>query len=111
MAIVLVGFILFMTRDKTTGDEDVSAPEIVSLVTPADKFVTLDGFKLRYRDEGTQGKPTMVLLHGFSYSLESWDALVTELGDDYHIIRFDFPAHGLSGPDGQGRSRSGPDRL
>lgn len=74
-------------------------PEISIQAATADKYLNIDGLKVRYKVEGTSDKPTLVLLHGFTSSLESWDSFVTELEGNYRIIRLDLPGHGLTGPD------------
>jgi pimeloyl-ACP methyl ester carboxylesterase len=39
------------------------------------------------------------MLHGFTFSLESFDAIADRLSDDYRVIRYDLRGHGLTGPD------------
>jgi len=64
--------------------------------TGASRFVDMDGMQVHYRDEGSG--PTIVLLHGTSSSLHTWDGWVSELSRHYRIVRFDLPAFGLTGP-------------
>ncbi|GGX73147.1 alpha/beta hydrolase [Litorimonas cladophorae] len=64
-----------------------------------DKMVTVNGVSLRYREEGNIDAPTLVMIHGFTSSLETWDALAADLSDDFRLIRLDLPGHGLSGTD------------
>jgi pimeloyl-ACP methyl ester carboxylesterase len=60
-------------------------------------FVDLPGgFHVHYQEEGDPGLPLLVLLHGFGDSFTSWDGWVRELGGRFHIIRLDFPGHGLT---------------
>ncbi len=68
----------------------------------ASHFVDLPGgFHVHYEDEGDPAKPLLVLLHGFGDSYTSWDGWVRELKGKFHIIRLDFPGHGLTrAPDG-----------
>ena len=67
-------------------------------MTEADRFVTVEGEAWRVRETGPADAPALVLIHGFSHSLESWEAMAAELEDGYRIIRFDLPGHGLTGP-------------
>uniref|UniRef100_UPI00404B205D alpha/beta fold hydrolase n=1 Tax=Fulvivirga sp. TaxID=1931237 RepID=UPI00404B205D len=60
------------------------------------KFVDIDGMDVHYRVEGSG--PTLVLLHGTSSSLHTWDAWTEILKDDFTIVRMDLPAFGLTGP-------------
>ena len=70
---------------------------------PSDRIVDIDGAKARIRIEGNKGAPTIILLHGFSFSLESWDGWAAELKQHYRVIRYDLLGHGLTGPDPKSR--------
>lgn len=50
------------------------------------------------RDEGPRNAPPVLLIHGYTFSLESWDAWAADLARDHRVIRFDLAGHGLSGP-------------
>ncbi|MFN2258978.1 MAG: alpha/beta fold hydrolase [Parasphingopyxis sp.] len=63
------------------------------------RYIELDGARIRVREDGPADAPVLVLLHGFTMSLESWDGWVDRLAGDYRIIRFDLLGHGLTGPD------------
>ncbi|MGJ8560350.1 MAG: alpha/beta fold hydrolase [Litorimonas sp.] len=71
-------------------------------ISASDRIVTIDGDRIRYRVEGPDGAPALILLHGFTDSLHSWDRLTAELDDNFRIIRPDLPGHGLSGVNGAG---------
>lgn len=65
--------------------------------TETSQFLTLaDGLKVHYRDEGNPGGNVLVLVHGFSASLHTWEPWVRELGDEFRIISLDLPGHGLT---------------
>ncbi|MEQ1929061.1 MAG: alpha/beta fold hydrolase [Parvularculaceae bacterium] len=68
-------------------------------MTPADRFVEVKGLRVRVREEGPPAAPPLVLLHGFTFSLESFDGWAAALSSDYRVIRFDLAGHGLTGPD------------
>ncbi len=55
-----------------------------------------DGVRLHYRDEGNPDGPTLLLLHGFSASLHTWEPWVQQLGGAYRIVTLDLPGHGLT---------------
>lgn len=76
-------------------------------LTAADRYVKIDGVRYRVRDEGRAGAPAIVLIHGFSFSLETWDAWARGLAPDYRVVRFDLAGHGLSEPDPKGRYDAG----
>ena len=50
------------------------------------------------QDSGPQDAPSLVLLHGFGASLQTWDAWAEELEKDTRVVRIDVPGFGLSGP-------------
>jgi pimeloyl-ACP methyl ester carboxylesterase len=63
---------------------------------PPSKFIEIEGMRIRYRDEGSG--PPLVLLHGFSSSLDTWDGWVRQFAGKRRVIRFDLPGFGLTGP-------------
>lgn len=63
------------------------------------QFVTVDGMQAHVRDEGPRNDPTpIVLLHGTSASLHTWDGWVAALKDKHRVVRVDMPGFGLTGP-------------
>ncbi|NHK28675.1 alpha/beta hydrolase [Parvularcula flava] len=68
-------------------------------LTDADRYVEVDGARIRLREEGPEDAPVIILLHGFTFSLESFDAWAADLSTDYRVIRYDLLGHGLTGPD------------
>ena len=88
--------------------ETASAPAAGDMIdspfwTASDRFVNVDGVIARVRTEGPADAPVLVMVHGFSFSLESWDGWAADLSADYRVIRMDLPGHGLTGPDPQRR--------
>ena len=55
------------------------------------------GAEVHIRDQGNKDKPPVFLLHGSNASLHTWEPLVAQLKDDYRLISFDLPGHGLTG--------------
>lgn len=72
-------------------------------MTPADRMVLIDGARVRVREEGPAEAPSVLLVHGFTFSLESFDAWAADLARDHRVVRFDLLGHGLTGPDPQRR--------
>jgi pimeloyl-ACP methyl ester carboxylesterase len=60
----------------------------------ADRFLSVNGTRLRFRDEGYG--PAVVLVHGWTLDLEMWDPQVSALRDAFRLIRLDRRGHGLS---------------
>lgn len=69
--------------------------------TPASRFVEVDGLRVHYRDRGTG--PAVVLVHGSSSSLFTWEGWADALAAEHRVVTLDMPGHGLTGPDPQGR--------
>lgn len=64
---------------------------------PDTQFMTLDsGLKIHYTDTGPQDRPAIVLVHGFSSSLHTWQAWKEDLEADFRVVTLDLPGHGLS---------------
>lgn len=51
---------------------------------------------MHYRDQGDATAPVILLVHGYSASLHSWEAWVPRLAEDYRVISIDLPGHGLT---------------
>jgi pimeloyl-ACP methyl ester carboxylesterase len=63
----------------------------------ASRYVDLPGgVRMHYRDEGQTAGPTLLLIHGFSASLHTWEPWAVRLGDRYRILSLDLPGHGLT---------------
>lgn len=67
----------------------------------ASRYVDLpSGVRMHYRDQG-EG-PVLLLIHGFSASLHTWEPWVERLATgesrigDYRLISIDLPGHGLT---------------
>ncbi len=67
--------------------------------TPPSTFLSVQGMQVHVRDEGPRDDPTpLVLLHGTSASLHTWDGWVQAISVQRRVIRFDLPGFGLTGP-------------
>lgn len=67
-------------------------------MTTDDRLVSAAGMQWRVRETGSENASTIVLVHGFSHSLEAFEAVSNNLDADYRVIRFDLPGHALTGP-------------
>jgi pimeloyl-ACP methyl ester carboxylesterase len=66
---------------------------------PPSAFIDVQGMQVHLRDEGPRNDPVpIVLLHGTSSSLHTWDGWARELRANRRVIRFDLPGIGLTGP-------------
>lgn len=67
--------------------------------TAPSQFVTLQGMPVHLRDEGPRDDPEpIVLIHGTSASLHTWDGWTQALKGQRRVIRMDLPGFGLTGP-------------
>jgi len=70
---------------------------------PPSEFIEVDGLRVHLRDEGPRDDPQpVVLLHGTSASLHTWQGWADALTARHRVIRFDMPGFGLTGPNRSG---------
>ncbi|WP_323761947.1 alpha/beta fold hydrolase [Maricaulis sp.] len=105
---LLAGIVVYLLNRPSTGSETPSEGAMADSVdspwwTDADRLVDVAGVRTRVRIEGPVDAPALIMVHGFSHSLESWDAWAEALSADYRVVRMDLPGHGLTGPDPQAR--------
>ena len=66
---------------------------------PPSQFVAVDGMLVHLRDQGPRDDPApIVLLHGTSASLHTWEGWVAALQAKRRVISLDLPGFGLTGP-------------
>lgn len=83
------------------GYRDIPVAELKKQYTnEASRFVRVQGMNVHYCDQGSG--PVLVLLHGTSSSLHTWDGWVRHLQNQFRILRLDLPGFGLTGPHPQG---------
>jgi pimeloyl-ACP methyl ester carboxylesterase len=80
---------------------DIPAKDLRAKYANAEsEFVDLgNGLTVHLRDEGPKDAPAIILLHGSSSSLHTWDEWTKRLSGKLRVIRFDLIGHGLTGPD------------
>ena len=69
---------------------------LYSLAGAERKSIELQGFKIQYFTAGDLKNPTLVFLHGFSDSKESYLPISILLKDFYYIVVLDLPGFGKS---------------
>ena len=70
---------------------------------PPSAFIEVAGLQVHYRDEGPRDDPApIVLLHGTSASLHTWEGWAQALRGTRRVVRFDLPGFGLTGPNASG---------
>jgi pimeloyl-ACP methyl ester carboxylesterase len=94
LALLIAGFVAL----NWAPDRPVSQL-VARWAPPPSVFVDVAGMRVHVRDEGVRNDPVpIVLLHGTSASLHTWDGWVRALEGQRRIIRVDMPGFGLSGP-------------
>jgi pimeloyl-ACP methyl ester carboxylesterase len=98
VAVILVGGYFVLKRDDIPYETLATKYE-----SAASRYVDLPGgIHMHYRDEGSLDAPTLLLIHGFSASLHTWEPWVNALAtgedriNDYRIVSIDLPGHGLT---------------
>jgi len=70
----------------------------LTYASESSQFVELpSGVTVHMRDEGCSDCPAVFLIHGSNASLHTWEFWREELEQDWRIVRFDMPGHGLTG--------------
>ncbi len=73
--------------------EGLARPE--DLADPDSEFVEIDGLKFHYKRAG-DGRPAMILLHGFSSSTFTWRSVIEPLAKLGTVVAYDRPSSGLT---------------
>ncbi len=65
-------------------------------IEPLEKTFASGDVRLNYVDWGGEGKPPLVVLHGFSSQARYWDGFAVRMRDDFHVYCLDQRGHGDS---------------
>ena len=57
-----------------------------------------NGVNLHVRDEGDTNSPVVILVHGHTEDLHTWNNMAKKLVEKFRVIRYDLRRHGLTGP-------------
>jgi pimeloyl-ACP methyl ester carboxylesterase len=60
------------------------------------RTVEIEGLNIFYREAGSRGNPTILLLHGFPTSSHMFRNLMSALADRFHLVAPDYPSYGNS---------------
>jgi pimeloyl-ACP methyl ester carboxylesterase len=100
LLIAIVSLVIYFYANKAP-DRSVAELSQRWAAEPS-QFLNVAGMNIHLRDEGPiSDKEPIVLIHGTSASLHTWDGWVEVLKEQRRVIRFDLPAFGLTGPDPQ----------
>lgn len=105
----LGGYYKAKNRETTTIEEArrIAASSTVASPTATDAFIPLTSGLTHYRWDGAEGRPIVVLVHGFMDSMADWDTVVPSLlHAGFRVLRLDLAGHGLSDRPAEGLSRA-----
>jgi pimeloyl-ACP methyl ester carboxylesterase len=93
--LMLVALVLALSRAP---DRPVNTL-VARWAPPPSDFIEVRGMVVHLRDVGPRDDPEpIVLLHGTSSSLHTWEGWVRQLQRQRRVITFDMPGFGLTGP-------------
>jgi pimeloyl-ACP methyl ester carboxylesterase len=97
LAFLLFGIVVLLA---VFFESDVPLSELKSKYTTANsQFIPMLGMQVHVRDEGPKADSIpMVLLHGMSSSLNTWDEVVNSVAGRKRTISVDLPGFGMTGP-------------
>lgn len=101
LLVLLVSLIVFFVAGVVaTWAPDRSVEQLaLRWASPPSTWLDVAGMRVHLRDEGPHDDPQpIVLLHGTSASLHTWDGWANSLKQKRRVIRFDLPGYGLTGP-------------
>ncbi|HSE32050.1 MAG TPA: alpha/beta hydrolase [Pyrinomonadaceae bacterium] len=85
--VVVVAAVLLLPTITTAQDRKAES-------SPSN-FATLDGAKIHYVNYG-EGSDALVLIHGWTQSIDAWRDQIPELAKRNRVIAIDLPGHGKS---------------
>ncbi len=102
LALKLLGALLFLTAVamwlSRAPDWPVEAL-VARWAPPPSEFIDVNGQLVHLRDVGPRDDPEpLLLIHGTSASLHTWEGWVQALSPRHRVISFDLPGFGLTGP-------------
>lgn len=78
------------------GLTDIPADTMRAKYSTGARYIPVEGAQVRIKEAG-QGD-TVLLIHGFASSADTWDGWSQALSGRYHVISVDMPPFGVTGP-------------
>ncbi|MEP6343072.1 MAG: alpha/beta hydrolase [Maricaulaceae bacterium] len=98
----LIGAIILMLGSAYAPDTDTEAMRAKYGGEQARFVQMVSGANVHYRDQGPKDAPAIIMIHGMSSHLQTWEPLIAQMGDTYRILSLDLPGFGLTGPNPTG---------
>ncbi len=72
--------------------------ELAKKYYPNGKYISLGEYQVFFLEKNRKekNKPPIILVHGFSSNIHTWEYYIEELGKDYPVVALDLPGFGLS---------------
>src|SRR5687767_7601704 len=105
LGLIIVLAVLLAVNTIITDSETKQAKADVGQV------LDLPGDDLQVREDGPDGRPAIVMLHGFAGSIHWWTPVAERLGDDFRLVRIDLLGHGGSAKPDDGYTIENQARL
>jgi len=70
--------------------------ELMSTPFPNSQYITINGIKTHYVDQGNPANQPIVFIHGAFSSTAAWDDVLNFLQADYRLIALDLISHGYT---------------
>lgn len=98
LAVILTIGVILLAGWLTLRRDDISYDRLEKIYANSDsRYLALgEEMRIHFRDVGPRDAPVIVLVHGFSASLHTWEPWVADLRRDHRVISLDLPGHGLS---------------
>jgi pimeloyl-ACP methyl ester carboxylesterase len=97
--LIVVAVLLLLLLVFRKAEVPVEQLKLKYAVAPS-QFDSVRGMNVHFRDEGPMSDSIpLVLLHGTSSSLLTWDACAREWSKTRRVIRMDLPGFAITGPD------------
>lgn len=95
--LILISLVALVEMTLWTPDTDADEMR-AKYGEPPSEYVDAAGMQVHYRVSGPEDAPALILVHGTSASLHTWEPLRALLDDRFRVIAYDQPGHGLTGP-------------
>lgn len=104
LALVLLAILLAVNTIVTDSETKQAKADV-------GQVLDLPGDDLQVREDGPDGRPAIVMLHGFAGSIHWWTPVAERLGDDFRLVRIDLLGHGGSAKPDDGYTIENQARL
>jgi 4,5:9,10-diseco-3-hydroxy-5,9,17-trioxoandrosta-1(10),2-diene-4-oate hydrolase len=98
MAAALLALIIYSVCGPLYSADANVCPSLkkASSQLPKDEYISVDGINTRYWSAGKEGKPAVILIHGFGASVEIWQHNILALSKNHRVYALDLVGFGCS---------------